>query len=91
MQEYFYYITDISCSNFGCSQKCFKTPSGPKCECHLGYYLDPDNKTCKEENECNMNICAQNCTKTPGSYMCSCFSSEYMLRSDEVSCKAKGK
>lgn len=81
----------ISCENFGCSsKKCFRLPSGPKCECLGGYYLGPDNKTCLDENECDMDMCAQNCTNTPGSFTCSCFSPEHKLRSDHMSCKATG-
>lgn len=44
-----------------------------KCECHDGYQIGKDGRTCIDKNEClDKSICQNYCINTPGSYKCSC-------------------
>lgn len=78
-----------ACRNSPCEQRCIRSPNGPVCDCHDGYALNPDKKTCKDINECaNGSMpCAQLCENTLGSYRCSCFSG-FAVSSDKASCKS---
>lgn len=79
-----------ACSKSPCEQKCIKTPDGPVCDCHDGYMLAGNKKSCLDIDECSEGKpCAQTCTNTRGSYRCSC-NTGFMLRSDKISCKAVG-
>ena len=59
-----------------CSQRC--QDPGPthhlRCLCNVGYLLDKDGHSCKDENECELNpfICGQfdTCINTLGSFYC---------------------
>ncbi|XP_041360849.1 EGF-containing fibulin-like extracellular matrix protein 1 [Gigantopelta aegis] len=61
-------------NNGGCSTYCVDTEHGYHCECHLGFKLETDNRTCTNIDECQENNggCLQNCEDTDGSYTCSC-------------------
>lgn len=87
----FNFCTGVSCAEFDCQYKCLQTPHGPQCLCKNGFTLDPrTNKTCIDVDECSLNMCSQLCKNKVGSFECSCYAPHYILRSDHVSCKAKG-
>jgi Coagulation Factor Xa inhibitory site/Complement Clr-like EGF-like len=74
-----------------CSQRCSKSPKGPRCECYTGYELGIDGRTCLDVNECEADpgLCSHFCRNTDGGYACSC-GKGYSLRSDRQTCKAIG-
>lgn len=89
---FFSFFLGYSCKNAGCSDVCHETPTGPKCDCHKGYKLMGDAKTCTDIDECiSGQYCSQYCVNSFGSFQCSCKRPEYALRDDRMSCKAKGK
>ncbi|XP_067639802.1 vitellogenin receptor Yl isoform X3 [Eurosta solidaginis] len=71
-----------------CMHKCRPTPIGAVCSCFPGYYLDTDQRTCIDVNECEESEpCAQICENTHGSYRCQCYP-DFMLRPDKTTCKS---
>ncbi|XP_069493301.1 vitamin K-dependent protein S [Ambystoma mexicanum] len=61
--------------NGGCSQICRNFLGSFRCLCEDGYYMLPNKQSCKDLNECelNVNICGDaRCTNTPGKYECEC-------------------
>nr|XP_031843623.1 vitellogenin receptor-like [Nomia melanderi] len=80
----------LSCAkNNPCKHVCHKTPHGPVCGCQSGYKLDSDLQSCKDIDECELNICSQVCHNSIGSFTCSCHEG-YVLRNDKRSCKVAG-
>lgn len=80
-----------SCTTAFCQHLCHPTPYGPICACKAGYTLAPDERKCLDIDECReLNPCAQKCENTVGSYECSCYS-EFMLKTDKLTCKADGR
>ncbi|XP_058833959.1 putative vitellogenin receptor [Topomyia yanbarensis] len=81
---------DSACSKNPCEHKCIKTPTGPVCDCRVGFTLAGNRKSCLDIDECaERKPCAQICRNTRGSFRCSC-NPGFMLRSDKISCKAVG-
>ena len=90
----FFHVLDLPATcdkdNAGCSQKCRIIGQQARCDCHPGYYLKSDMRTCEDINECNFEgTCSQKCQNIPGSYQCSCVPG-YQLKPDGRGCKALG-
>ncbi|KAH9514277.1 hypothetical protein Btru_028587 [Bulinus truncatus] len=70
-----------------CSQVCQNYAGGYTCSCHTGYLYEAANKTCKDIDECQLNLhnCEQRCENTGGGYRCSCLDG-WKLNTDRVSC-----
>lgn len=65
-------ITDRNaCDSY---QNCINHPGGFRCECKLGFILDPLTNACVDVNECQINnhecLESQRCDNTIGSYNC---------------------
>ncbi|XP_066603816.1 low-density lipoprotein receptor-related protein 4 [Prorops nasuta] len=76
-----------------CQQRCILTANNETaCACELGFFLAPDNYTCHDINECQLQmepVCSQLCNNTIGSFVCGC-TAGYELRPDKRTCKARG-
>lgn len=72
-----------------CQQKCVNFFGGYRCTCNNGYELGPDNRTCNDIDECEvehpLKLCMGFCSNVPGSYECSC-PRGYILASDRNTC-----
>ncbi|XP_037816046.1 fibulin-2-like [Lucilia sericata] len=72
-----------------CHQKCVNFFGGYRCTCNNGYELGPDNRTCIDVDECEVQqthkLCMGFCDNVPGSYECSC-PRGYTLASDRNTC-----
>ncbi|XP_050406907.1 low-density lipoprotein receptor-related protein 1B isoform X2 [Patella vulgata] len=82
------------CKELKCEQGCAPVKGKVTCVCMTGYQLNPDNKTCNDIDECNVENewgkkCSQNCSNSKGSYSCNCIEG-YDLEPDYHTCKAKG-
>nr|UST29525.1 vitellogenin receptor [Callinectes arcuatus] len=78
-----------TCAVSNCTQGCFRTPRGPHCSCRQGYYLERDQVTCSDIDECawsNKLVCDHYCKNTKGGFQCSCHD-KYILQTDNVTCK----
>ncbi|XP_057678064.1 thrombomodulin-like [Corythoichthys intestinalis] len=67
----------ISCSDDPCDRcahKCHRPTRA--CDCHAGYELDPDGKSCVDVDECEeMDVCvdeSEECVNIPGHFKCTC-------------------
>ncbi|XP_071806783.1 uncharacterized protein [Asterias amurensis] len=72
-----------------CDHMCINSIGSYRCECRLGYTLDPDRHACNNIDECSMtrtHNCHQNCTDTPGSYSCSCYTGYSLVDPNGVEC-----
>lgn len=72
-----------------CHHQCINFFGGYKCTCNNGYELGPDNRTCIDIDECEVQqmhkLCMGFCENVPGSYECSC-PRGYTLASDRNTC-----
>lgn len=55
-----------------CSHTCIDKTVGFECACSPGYFLASDNSTCRDVDECALNICSRNCSSAVGNLACSC-------------------
>ncbi|BET02800.1 low-density lipoprotein receptor [Nesidiocoris tenuis] len=61
------------CERKHCARKCALTINDTICYCDDGFKLQPDNITCTDANECEIDgSCDQLCNNTLGSFICSC-------------------
>ncbi|XP_061596606.1 uncharacterized protein si:dkey-163f14.6 isoform X2 [Cololabis saira] len=95
-------LTPCSINNGGCSQLCSpsqmynqssnQTQTTVKCHCKPGFTLLDDGLTCRDIDECAVNLglgpCLQRCHNSPGSYRCSC-TFGHILAGDGHSCIAE--
>uniref|UniRef100_A0A4W4HGQ6 Fibrillin-1 n=1 Tax=Electrophorus electricus TaxID=8005 RepID=A0A4W4HGQ6_ELEEL len=52
--------------------RCIPIPGSYRCECNMGFQLDPRGE-CIDDDECERNPCLHGqCINTPGSYYCQC-------------------
>ncbi|XP_010214140.1 PREDICTED: putative vitellogenin receptor [Tinamus guttatus] len=75
-----------------CSQLCYHSPQGPRCQCSPGYRLAGDGVSCMDVDECKEQKegpCSQTCLNAPGSYSCACLPG-YLLEPDGRGCKLTG-
>ncbi|XP_071960612.1 uncharacterized protein [Antedon mediterranea] len=70
-----------------CNHRCKNNIGSFKCLCDEGYFLNQDDVTCLDIDECleDNGDCSQQCTNTPGSYSCQCFPG-YELTEDGLEC-----
>lgn len=53
--------------------ECVNTQNGFVCQCHPGYRLHVQKKSCVDENECDSDPCGRGvCINSEGSYRCNC-------------------
>ncbi|NWI68208.1 MATN4 protein, partial [Todus mexicanus] len=71
----------------GCQHSCVSTPGSFYCECHPGYRLNMDGKTCSPIDACadGRHGCQHQCVSARGSYSCHCRAG-YRLNHDKRSC-----
>ncbi|KAG0435715.1 hypothetical protein HPB47_018353 [Ixodes persulcatus] len=82
---------ECSTGHSGCSDICKDDPIGFHCECHPGFKLTEDNKTCDDVDECLIpGSCSQKCTNYKGGYKCECIEGYVPEPRDRHRCKAKG-
>ncbi|XP_064477406.1 very low-density lipoprotein receptor-like isoform X2 [Ornithodoros turicata] len=75
--------------NGGCSDICRDDPIGYHCECHRGFKMMSDNRTCEDINECEIpGSCSQKCTNTKGAYKCECIEGYSVEPRDHRLCRA---
>ncbi|CAH1264799.1 MUC4 [Branchiostoma lanceolatum] len=71
-----------------CDHFCVNILGNFSCGCNDGFYLDEDQATCKDVDECVFsNNCSQLCINTHGSYRCDCWDG-FTLSADEQDCEA---
>ncbi len=70
-----------------CEQSCLMVQGQATCQCHPGYILASDGKTCQDFDECEADNggCHQVCINKPGTAMCGC-NSGFTLAEDGRSC-----
>uniref|UniRef100_A0A7N6FB59 Signal peptide, CUB and EGF-like domain-containing protein 3 n=1 Tax=Anabas testudineus TaxID=64144 RepID=A0A7N6FB59_ANATE len=68
--------------------ECTDTSTGVRCSCPVGFTLQPDGKTCKDIDECELHNggCDHFCRNTIGSFECNCRKG-FKLLTDERSCQ----
>ncbi|XP_068682562.1 uncharacterized protein [Montipora foliosa] len=66
-------IDECDDNNGGCDHNCVNTPGSSVCTCNSGYFLNFDEKSCEDVDECqSISDCMQICENTNGSYNCKC-------------------
>lgn len=81
---------ECSTGHSGCSDICKDDPIGFHCECHPGFKLTEDNRTCDDVDECLIpGSCSQKCTNYKGGYKCECIEGYVPEPRDRHRCKAK--
>uniref|UniRef100_A0A8C5B0X7 Signal peptide, CUB domain and EGF like domain containing 3 n=1 Tax=Gadus morhua TaxID=8049 RepID=A0A8C5B0X7_GADMO len=75
-------------NNGGCDSTCHDAVAGVRCSCPVGFTLQPDRKSCKDNDECRLNNggCDHVCRNTVGSFECSC-KKGYKLLTNERTCQ----
>ncbi|ROT63664.1 hypothetical protein C7M84_018450 [Penaeus vannamei] len=75
-------------NNGGCEHMCRHAAGGAECSCHAGYLLQPDLRSCQDDNECETGShrCEQECVNTAGGYVCACRQG-FTLSADGFSCE----
>ncbi|XP_078381846.1 uncharacterized protein LOC144664603 isoform X2 [Oculina patagonica] len=78
---------ECSAHSHDCQQVCVNTDGSFRCECHSGFMLQRDRKSCEDVNECTVgsHFCDDICHNTLGSYTCHC-TSGYRLLEDRKTC-----
>uniref|UniRef100_A0A8C2UHI5 Matrilin 4 n=1 Tax=Coturnix japonica TaxID=93934 RepID=A0A8C2UHI5_COTJA len=73
----------------GCQHSCVSTPGSFYCECHPGYQLTMDGKTCSLIDYCSFgnHSCQHDCVSIPAGHRCRCRDG-FMLQHDGKSCRA---
>nr|XP_046205072.1 signal peptide, CUB and EGF-like domain-containing protein 2 isoform X3 [Oncorhynchus gorbuscha] len=81
-------MENCAVNNGGCDSTCKDTSTGVRCSCPVGFTLQPDGKTCKDNNECELHNggCDHFCRNTIGSFECNCWKG-FKLLTDERSCQ----
>uniref|UniRef100_A0A8C7TXA7 Protein CEGP1 n=1 Tax=Oncorhynchus mykiss TaxID=8022 RepID=A0A8C7TXA7_ONCMY len=81
-------MENCAVNNGGCDSTCKDTSTGVRCSCPVGFTLQPDGKTCKDNNECELHNggCDHFCRNTIGSFECNCWKG-FKLLTDEHSCQ----
>ncbi|XP_031432397.1 matrilin-2 isoform X2 [Clupea harengus] len=71
-----------------CDHICVSAPTSYMCKCRKGYILNPDGKTCREEDMCAMvdHGCQHICANLPEGYECRCREG-YELDEDGKTCR----
>uniref|UniRef100_A0A8C9WIZ8 Growth arrest-specific 6 n=1 Tax=Scleropages formosus TaxID=113540 RepID=A0A8C9WIZ8_SCLFO len=52
--------------------QCINLIGSYQCLCEEGYVYDNVSKSCKDVDECEMQMCSEECVNTPGSFSCFC-------------------
>ncbi|KAL8181871.1 UNVERIFIED_CONTAM: hypothetical protein K2H54_033107 [Gekko kuhli] len=75
-------------NNQGCQHECVNTDGSYYCQCHKGFILNPDKKTCRRPDHCALQNhgCQQECVNTDESYFCQCWQG-FTLSADKRTCK----
>uniref|UniRef100_A0A4W3GLC5 Matrilin 2 n=1 Tax=Callorhinchus milii TaxID=7868 RepID=A0A4W3GLC5_CALMI len=81
-------IDSCALGNHGCEHRCINTETSFICQCHDGYTLNPDGKSCERINLCALGNhgCEHDCENTEDSYVCRC-QQGYTLNSDGKTCQ----
>lgn len=66
-------VDECASDDGGCEYRCINNYGSYECVCPTGYKLQPDERTCRDVDECAVkDTCEHMCTNSPGSYQCSC-------------------
>lgn len=98
MDKTFSDIDECSSDRDACdaNQVCTNMPGGFRCDCKIGFTLDPLTNACEDINECQINnhecLETQRCDNTIGSYRCirtqSC-GTGYTFNAETSNCEGK--
>ncbi|XP_017128935.1 very low-density lipoprotein receptor isoform X2 [Drosophila elegans] len=82
-------INECSKGNGGCMHQCVDMEVGFRCECHDGYKLAADNRTCVDIDECEtQGVCSQRCVNEIGAFKCECEAGYMRVLKNHTRCKA---
>ncbi|KPU79994.1 uncharacterized protein Dana_GF18235, isoform B [Drosophila ananassae] len=82
-------VNECATANGGCMHTCVNLAVGYRCECHAGYKLAPDNRSCVDIDECETpGVCSQQCINQVGSFKCECQEGYMRVMHNHTRCKA---
>ncbi|XP_068155077.1 very low-density lipoprotein receptor-like isoform X2 [Drosophila tropicalis] len=82
-------VNECSTKNGNCMHKCVDFAVGHRCECHEGYKLSSDKRSCVDINECeNPGMCSQICINEIGGFKCECEAGYMRDPRNHTRCKA---
>ncbi|XP_033244154.1 very low-density lipoprotein receptor isoform X1 [Drosophila miranda] len=82
-------VNECASKNGGCMHHCVDLAVGHRCECHEGYKLSGDKRTCVDIDECeNPGTCSQLCINEIGGFKCECEAGYMRDPRNHTRCKA---
>ncbi|EDV94927.1 GH23437 [Drosophila grimshawi] len=82
-------VNECASRNGGCMHRCVDHLVGYSCDCHQGYKLSGDNRTCLDVNECEQpGVCSQICVNEVGGFKCECEAGYMRDPRNHTRCKA---
>ncbi|XP_030373634.1 very low-density lipoprotein receptor-like isoform X1 [Scaptodrosophila lebanonensis] len=82
-------INECANKNGGCMHHCVDLAVGHRCECHQGYRLAGDARSCVDVNECEQpGVCSQLCANEVGGFKCECEAGYMRDPRNHTRCKA---
>ncbi|XP_043070815.1 very low-density lipoprotein receptor isoform X4 [Drosophila grimshawi] len=80
---------ECAIKNGNCMHRCVDHLVGYSCDCHQGYKLSGDNRTCLDVNECEQpGVCSQICVNEVGGFKCECEAGYMRDPRNHTRCKA---
>ncbi|XP_038673885.1 vitamin K-dependent protein S-like [Scyliorhinus canicula] len=84
-------INECNVNNGGCEHTCSNMDGSYQCLCNKGFTKQPDNRRCRDNNECELEpgICGfAQCENSLGSYQCTC-DPGYRYQSSTKTCEGE--
>ncbi|XP_054827054.1 matrilin-3 [Eublepharis macularius] len=89
-RETFCAVDACALGTHNCEHICVSSDSSWHCDCHEGYTLNPDMRTCSSKNTCasGTHDCEHICVSTDDSWRCDCYEG-YTLNPDKKTCSIR--